>query len=84
MRPWKKQRYCIPEKDRARFVAQMEEVLDVYTDSHSEEEPLICMDEAVFELKGNQVEPITLTPGNDTCIRLSLSAKRLAFYLFVR
>ena len=44
----------------------MEDVLDVYTSEHSEEEPLICMDEAALELKGDRVEPIPLTPGNDT------------------
>ena len=29
----------------------MEEVLDIYTTEHSEEEPLICMDEAANELE---------------------------------
>jgi hypothetical protein len=53
----------IPERDQARFVAQMEEVLDVYADQHSEEEPLICMDEASQELHGHEQPPLPLEPG---------------------
>jgi len=39
-------RWCIPERDAARFVAQMEEVLDVYALPPDERRPLVCMDEA--------------------------------------
>jgi len=39
---WKTQRYCILEQDLARFVAQMEVVLDLYGTQPSEEEPLIA------------------------------------------
>lgn len=46
LQPWRKQCWCIPERDRARFVAQMESVLDTYTAEYSHEQPLICMDEA--------------------------------------
>ena len=31
LRPWKTERFCIPERDLARFVAQMEVILDLYT-----------------------------------------------------
>lgn len=62
LRPWKKQRYCIPEKDSARFIAQMEAILDVYTAKHSEDEPLICMDEAAWELKGDVKQSIPIQP----------------------
>src|SRR5439155_2984893 len=46
LKPWQVERFCIPEKDRARFVAQMEEVLDQYAQPEQEGVPLICMDEA--------------------------------------
>jgi DDE superfamily endonuclease len=50
LQPWRKQSWCIPEKDAARFVAQREDVLDVYVAAHTPEEPLICMDEASKQL----------------------------------
>jgi DDE superfamily endonuclease len=56
-------RYCIPEKDRARFVAQMEEVLDVYARPPDPLEPLVCMDEAAKQLLGHAVEPLPMEPG---------------------
>jgi hypothetical protein len=56
-------RYCIPEKDAARFVAQMEDVLDVYAAPPDPEEPLVCMDEASRQLLGHVHEPLPVAPG---------------------
>ena len=55
--------FCIPEKDRARFVAQMEDVLDVYARPPDPLEPLVCMDEASKQLLGHLVEPLPMAPG---------------------
>jgi hypothetical protein len=41
----------------------MEEVLDLYTEEHSEEMPLICMDEASKQLLTNEQPCIPLQPG---------------------
>lgn len=41
----------------------MEEVLDVYAAEHSEEEPLICMDEASKQLVRDEQAPLSLEPG---------------------
>ncbi|WP_143845430.1 IS630 family transposase [Nostoc sp. T09] len=65
LRPWKIQRFCIPERDLARFISQMEVVLDLYSQLHSELSPLICMDEASIQLTGHVFEPIPLEPGHD-------------------
>jgi hypothetical protein len=43
----------------------MEVVLDLYSQLHSELEPLICMDEASTQLTGHVFEPIPLEPGHD-------------------
>lgn len=43
----------------------MEVVLDLYSQEHSQEEPLICMDEASIQLQGHIYEPIALKPGQD-------------------
>lgn len=56
-------RYCIPEKDAARFVAQMEEVLDVYALPPDPARPLVCMDEAAKQLLGDVVNPLPMAPG---------------------
>lgn len=44
----------------------MEVVLDLYSQEHSQEEPLICMDEASIQLTDHVFEPIPITPGHDT------------------
>ena len=41
----------------------MEEVLDVYAQEHSDEEPLVCMDEASKELHRHQEPPLPPQPG---------------------
>jgi hypothetical protein len=56
-------RYCIPERDAARFVAQMEEVLDAYAEAPDPLEPLVCMDEAAKQLLGHAVPPLPMGRG---------------------
>ena len=63
LKPWRHKRYCIPERDAARFVAQMEDVLDLYTTAHSTEEPLIAMDESSLQLLDHVYAPRPLQPG---------------------
>lgn len=63
MRPWRVERYCIPERDAARFVAQMEDVLDVYALPPDPDRPLVCMDEASKQLTGDSVAPLPMRPG---------------------
>lgn len=43
----------------------MEVVLDLYSLEHSEDEPLVCMDEAAIQLQGHIYEPIAVAPGHD-------------------
>jgi hypothetical protein len=45
----------------------MEDVLDVYAQPHTEEEPLICMDEASKQLLRDVEEPLPLAPGQPQC-----------------
>ena len=46
LKPWQTKRFCIPEADHARFVAHLENILDVYQEVYDSTHPLICMDEA--------------------------------------
>ncbi len=41
----------------------MEDVLDVYAAGHTEEEPLICMDEASKQLLRDEAGPLPMAPG---------------------
>ncbi|MCY7334606.1 MAG: IS630 family transposase, partial [Chamaesiphon sp.] len=63
LQSWKTERFCIPERDIARFIAQMEEVLDVYSEAPEANVPLICMDEAAVELTGDLYPTIPAKPG---------------------
>lgn len=55
--------WCVPPKDSARFAADMENVLDLYTSEHDPEEPLICTDEASKQLLGHAHDPAPCAPG---------------------
>ena len=78
LKPWQSQRFCIPEQDRARFVAHMEKILDVYSEHYDELHPLICMDEASKQITSDvelrcpchpdsRVAKITTTNERRTC-----------------
>lgn len=41
----------------------MEDVLDIYEAPHSEDEPLICMDEAAKQLLRDEIESLPMEPG---------------------
>ncbi len=63
LKPWRTERFCIPEDDRARFVARMEDVLDVYQETYDEQHPLICMDEASRQILADKSSPSRCNPG---------------------
>jgi hypothetical protein len=64
LQPWRTERFCIPEKDHPRFVAQMEEILDVYCEESCEDEPLICMDESARQIVSDLLPPLPMEPGH--------------------
>lgn len=55
--------WCIPPEQNAEFVAQMEDVLDVYHRPYDEKRPVICLDESSKQLIGETVLPIPMEPG---------------------
>lgn len=50
MRPWKRQQWVIPPEQSGSFVAQMEQVLDVYKRPYDARRPVVCMDESPRQL----------------------------------
>jgi hypothetical protein len=50
LKPWKKQQWVIPPEKSGDFVAQMEQVLDVYKRPYDARRPVVCMDESPRQL----------------------------------
>lgn len=63
LKPWRSERFCIPEANRARFVAHLEKILDVYCETYDEEHPLICMDEAAKQVVSDVEPALPMSPG---------------------
>lgn len=64
LKPWLKKEYCIPPKQNASFVCQMEEVLDVYCRPYDSRFPQVCMDETSKQLTKETRTPVKSSPGN--------------------
>ena len=59
-----RQQWVIPPKANAAFVANMEDVLDVYARPYDEDHPKVCVDEGGKQLIGDIREPLPLRPGS--------------------
>ena len=55
--------FCIPPEKNAAFVANMEDVLDVYHRPYDEACPVICMDEKPYQILDECRQPIPMKPG---------------------
>jgi hypothetical protein len=55
--------WVIPPKENARFVAQMEDVLEVYQRPHNSRRPVICLDEACKQLTSSTRASLAARPG---------------------
>lgn len=56
--------WCIPPDSNAAFVANMEDILDVYHRPYDASCPVICMDEKPYQLLGESREPVPMKLGN--------------------
>lgn len=56
--------WCIPPKQNAAFVANMEDVLTVYARQYDENHPVVCMDEKPFQLVDERYKPIPMSEDN--------------------
>ncbi|WP_407571579.1 IS630 family transposase [Deinococcus altitudinis] len=62
IKPWQVKSWCLP-KPSAKFVAKMEDVLDVYARPYDPRFPVVCLDEASKELRSTPRGGIPPTPG---------------------
>ena len=58
-----KEQWCIPPKQDAAFVCNMEDVLEVYKRPYDPKRPLVCMDEVPKQLLADLREPLSMQPG---------------------
>jgi len=56
--------WCIPPKQNAEFVANMEGVLAVYARQYNKDYPVVCMDEKPFQLLDERYTPIPMSKTN--------------------
>jgi hypothetical protein len=55
--------WCIPPQEDARFVAAMEDVLEVYARPYDPAHPVVCLDEAARQLLQETRPPMPAQPG---------------------
>jgi transposase len=63
IKPWQKKMWCIATID-AEYVARMEDVLDLYSEQPSNDEPVVCFDESPTQLIGEARVPIAASMGH--------------------
>lgn len=63
MKPWKRHQWVIPPEQNGSFVAQMEQVLDVYKRPYNVRRPVVCMDESPRQLIRETRVPVEAKPG---------------------
>lgn len=66
LKPWMRQKWCIPTVIGSEFVWMMEDVLDVYAEPYQSEYPVICFDETPYQLVSETRKPLPLQPGKPT------------------
>lgn len=52
--------WCIPPKENAEFVANMEDILDIYEMPYNPEIPVVCMDEKPYQCLGETRTPLPM------------------------
>jgi hypothetical protein len=63
LKPWRVAAWCIPPRASAKFVAKMEDVLDVYQRPLDPKRPLVCLDETGKALQATPRGQLPLAPG---------------------
>jgi transposase len=62
LKPWQKKMWCLPKVDAA-FVANMEDILDLYAEPPDPKRPVVCFDESPMQLIGETRTPLPAAPG---------------------
>lgn len=68
--------WCITPKEDARFVAAMEDVLEVYERPYDPERPLVCLDEAAKQIISDVRPPVPMKPNSASTVHYDNEYKR--------
>ena len=63
LKPWLRQKWCIPTVIGAEFVWRMEDILDLYAEPYQADYPVVCFDEIPYQLVSETRTPLPLQPG---------------------
>lgn len=63
IKPWQKKMWCIPEVDAA-FVANMEDILELYAEPPDPSRPVVCVDETLEQRVADVKTPRPPRPGS--------------------
>lgn len=63
MKPWKREQWVIAPEHHGEFVAQMEQVLDIYRRPYDAQCPVVCMDESPRQLIRETRRPLPVQAG---------------------
>jgi hypothetical protein len=63
LKPWVRQKWCIPTVIGAEFVWLMEDILDLYAEPYQSDYPVVCFDEIPYQLVSETQKPLPLQPG---------------------
>jgi hypothetical protein len=66
LKPWLRQKWCIPTVIGAEFVWRMEDILDVYAEPYDPRYPVVCFDEVPYQLISETRQPWPMQPGQPT------------------
>src|SRR6185295_4406115 len=61
LKPWQVKSWCL-SKPSARFVAKMEDVLEVYARPYDPKRPVVCVDESSKELRSTPRGSLLIAP----------------------
>jgi hypothetical protein len=63
LKPWIRQKWCIPTVIGAEFVWRMEDILDLYAEPYQPDYPVVCFDELPYQLVSETRQSLPLQPG---------------------
>ena len=63
LKPWQRQKWCIPTVIGARFVWRMEDILDLYAEPYQPAFPVICFDEVPYQMVSETQLPLPMRNG---------------------
>lgn len=64
LKPWRQRSWCVPDLD-PEFIERMEDVLAVYEKPHSDQRPVVCVDEKPIQLLDDVRPASGVAPGEE-------------------